>query len=163
MPAFDYQGPYAYHVILLTQGRAPYFRDVSLGRRCIVSLKSAAEENHFSVLAFCFMPDHLHGLVLGRGDAANLVTFIQRFKQRTAFQFKRAAGRRLWQQSFYDRLLRGEDDLVQVAEYIFGNPVTSGLAANETEYPLSGGEYFEADEAEASSLLASSAAGASRA
>ena len=99
------------------------------------------------------MPDHVHVLVLGRSDSANLLSFVQRFKQLTGFDFRRATRRRLWQQSFYDRVLRVDEDLAHVAAYIFGNPVRAGLAGSDAEYALSGGEYFEADEAEASSLL----------
>jgi hypothetical protein len=67
----------------------------------------------------------------------------------TSFEYKRTAGRRLWQQSFYDRTLRVEEELAEVARYIFGNPTRAGLVDSDAQYPLSGGEYFEADEAKA--------------
>jgi hypothetical protein len=54
-------------------------------------------------------------------------------------------------------VLRVEEDLVQVAEYVFGNPVKAGLARGPGEYRLSGGEYFGADEAKASSLRSAGA------
>jgi hypothetical protein len=98
------------------------------------------------------MPDHLHALVLGRHDAADLIRFVQRFKQVTAFDFRRETGLRLWQQSFYDRVLRVEEDLADIAAYILANPIRAGLAGQTDDYPLSGGEYLEADGAEAPSL-----------
>jgi putative transposase len=150
--SFDYRGPYAYHIILLTQGRSPRLADRSLARRCVEHLKGAAERLGFRLLAFSLMPDHLHALVLGRHEAADLIRFVQRFKQVTAFDFKRETGLRLWQQSFYDRVLRAEEDLADVAAYVLNNPLRSGLAANSDDYPLSGGEYLEADGAEAPSL-----------
>jgi putative transposase len=157
MGSFDYRGPYAYHLILLTQGRAPRFRDRSLGRHCIERLTQTAHRLGFQLLAFCFMPSHLHALVLGRNDDADLIRFVQRFKQVTSFHFKRESGLRLWQQSFYDRVLRVEEDLAGVAAYILGNPVRSGLETEAREWPLVGGEYAEVDEAadgaEAPSLL----------
>ena len=152
MVAFDYRGPYAYHIVLRTQDRMPRFGDSSPARRCIDHLKGAAERAGFRLLAFCFMPDHLHALVLGCHDAADLIRFVQRFKQVTAFDFKRGTGLRLWQQSFYDRTLRVEENLGQVAAYIVGNPVRARLVTNYIDYPLSGGEYFEADGAKAPSL-----------
>jgi len=150
--SFDYRGPYAYHIILLTQGRSPHLADRSLARRCIEHLRRTAERLGFRLLAFSLMPDHLHALVLGWHDAADLIRFVQRFKQVTAFDFKRDTGLRLWQQSFYDRVLRVEEDLADVAAYILNNPLRSGLAFNSDDYPLSGGEYLEADGAEAPSL-----------
>jgi putative transposase len=153
LESFGYQGQYAYHVVLLTQARSPRFTDYSLARRCTRHLKRTAELLSFRLLAFCFMPDHLHILVLGRDDMANLVRLVQRFKQVTAFEFKRGTGPRLWQQSFYDRTLRVEEDLVEVATYILGNPVRAGLVSSWVDYPLCGGEYAQADGAEAPSLL----------
>jgi hypothetical protein len=100
----------------------------------------------------------MHALVLGRHDAAGLIRFVQRFKQVTAFDFKRETGLRLWQQSFYDRALRIEEDLADVAAYILNNPLRSGLAASPEDYPLSGGEYLEADGAKAASLRAADGA-----
>ncbi len=149
LESFDYRGQHAYHVVLLTQARSPRFTDYSLARRCTRHLTQTAELLCFRLLAFCFMPDHLHVLVLGRDDMADLIRLVQRFKQVTSFEFKRATGVRLWQQSFYDRALRVEDDLVEVASYILGNPVRAGLAGSWRNYPLCGGEYAEADGAEA--------------
>jgi REP element-mobilizing transposase RayT len=108
-------------------------------------LKRTAERLGFRLLAFSLMPDHLHALVLGRHEAADLIRFVQRFKQVTAFDFKRDTGLRLWQQSFYDRALRVEEDLADVAAYILANPVRAGLAAQPGQYALSGGECAEAD------------------
>jgi len=135
LPSFDYRGPYAYHIILLTQGRSQYFTDSPFAHRCIERLQATASRCSFRLLAFCLMPDHLHALVLGNDDTADLLRFVQRFKQVTAFEFKRGLRRRLWQQSFYDRTLRGEEDLAQVAEYILGNPVEAGLVSSASDYP----------------------------
>lgn len=152
MPAFDYHGEYAYHVILGTRERAPIFRDIAFGEQCSALIDSAAERTSFRILAYCFMPDHVHALVLGSNESATLPTFVQRFKQLTGYAFKKKTDRRLWQQSFFDRVIRVDEDLLQVAEYIFTNPVQAGLVEAEAAYSLSGGEYFEVDEAKASSL-----------
>jgi putative transposase len=141
MASFDYRGPYAYHVILLTQARARHFADTFLVRRCTECLRLTAGRLGFRLLAFCFMPDHLHALVQGQHDHADLIRFVQRFKQMTAFHFKRESGLRLWQQSFYDRALRVEEDLAGVAAYIGGNPVRAGLATDVRQDALVGGEY----------------------
>ncbi len=51
--------------------------------------------------------------------------------------------RRRPRQSFFDRVLRGDNDLRIVAEYVFANPVMAGLVEEPGEYPLSGGSYFQ--------------------
>jgi putative transposase len=101
------------------------------------------------------MPDHLHVLLKGQQLSSDLLRFVQRFKQLTGFQFKRESGERLWQQSFYDRVLRKGENSRAVAQYIFDNPSTASLPAASAAYELRGGIYYEgpvSDGAKASSL-----------
>ena len=95
------------------------------------------------MLAYCFMPDHLHMMVQGQNDLSDLIKFVRRFKQMIGYHYKRTTGESLWQQSFFDRVLRGDDDLRIVAEYVFTNPVKAGLVEEPGEYGLSGGLYFK--------------------
>ena len=46
--------------------------------------------------------------------------------------------RRLWQQSFYDHALRKAEDVLDVAAYIFENPVRAGIVDDPADYPWSG-------------------------
>ncbi len=103
----------------------------------------AASLSRFELLAYCFMPDHVHVMVQGQNDASDLIKFVRRFKQATGYRHKRTTGESLWQQSFFDRVLRGKNDLEIVAEYVFANPVKAGLVEEPGEYRLSGGLYFE--------------------
>ncbi|HUU56658.1 MAG TPA: transposase, partial [bacterium] len=84
-----------------------------------------------------FMPDHVHLLVEGN-EEADLIKFVREFKQRTAYNYKKATGRTLWQRSFYDRILRGDEGTQAVACYIWNNPVRKGVAASALEYPFIG-------------------------
>ena len=43
-----------------------------------------------------------------------------------------------WQISYYDHILRREEALIDVAKYIWMNPVTAGLASSPELYPWSG-------------------------
>ncbi len=56
------------------------------------------------------------------------------WKQATGFHFKLACGRRLWQTSFYDRVLRDDESRAFVAAYILNNPVRAGLTRTVGEY-----------------------------
>ena len=44
----------------------------------------------------------------------------------------------LWQDGFYDRILRRDEDSLDVAAYIVANPVRAGLVHRVTDYPYSG-------------------------
>ena len=140
---FAYMGRHAYHVVLTVKERAAVFEDVKFGAWCVGQLAEAEKAAGFEVLAYCFMPDHVHFLARGREDASSLIKFVQNFKQRTAYHFKQASGDQLWQQSYFDRVIRADDDLEDVAAYIFQNPVAEGLTADAASYALSGGVYFD--------------------
>jgi putative transposase len=102
-----------------------------------MALLDSANSYSFAVHAYCFMPDHLHLLTSGQ-ERQSLVRFIQHFKQRSSFAYKREAGRLLWQTSFWDHILRESEDMVDVARYIWANPVRAGLAEDLRAYPFSG-------------------------
>jgi len=61
---------------------------------------------------------------------------------RSGFAFARRSGRRLWQDGYYDHVLRDDESTIAVARYIFENPVRAGLARRVEEYPHSGSEVF---------------------
>ncbi len=137
LKSFAYEGRYAYALTLNVRRNASVFVDRDLVEECRNILLAAAEHHGFIVLAYCFMPSHLHLLIAG-SDESRLIPFAQRFKQLTGYHFKARYGQPLWQRSFHDHVLRGEEDIAQVAEYIWNNPVRAGLVTNREEYPYSG-------------------------
>ena len=48
----------------------------------------------------------------------------------------------LWQDGYYERVLRRDEDIKEVARYIFENPVRAGLVQSPTEYPYLGSEVW---------------------
>ncbi len=53
----------------------------------------AASENEFDVIAYCFMPDHLHLLVEGKSDRSDGKPFIARAKQYSGYYMLRVTPR----------------------------------------------------------------------
>jgi putative transposase len=91
-----------------------------------------------AVLAYCFMPDHLHLLVEGEAEDSNLVGFAHAVKQRTGFAFRKRSVGPLWQKGYFEHVLRDEELTVVVARYILANPVRAGLCVEPKDYPFSG-------------------------
>ncbi len=104
---------------------------------CIETLRAYSEKHGLAVLAYCFMPDHLHLLVEGDSES-DLPQFIKDFKQRTGYAYRRSNSGLLWQKSYYDHILRAEEDMRQVARYIIANPVRAALVTAASDYPYSG-------------------------
>jgi putative transposase len=86
---FDYIGTYAYFVTILTKDRGTYLKEVEVVDSLIGILVEKARSERFSVLAYCFMPDHLHLLVSGDDDNSNLMKFISLFKQKAVTGLRR--------------------------------------------------------------------------
>ena len=57
--------------------------------------------------------------------------------------FSPADKAKLWQPSFYDHVLRKDEDLLETVKYIFNNPVRKKIVLHYKDYPLSGS--FELD------------------
>jgi len=134
---FNYIGTYAYFVTILTKDRGNYFREVEVVDSLIGDLVKTAESEGFNVSAYCFMPDHLHLLVMGKDDQSNLKKFVSLFKQKSGFWFKKNYNENLWHISYYDHVLRKEENMENVALYILYNPVRKGFVSDYKEYPFS--------------------------
>ena len=93
-------------------------------------------------IAHCFMPDHAHLLVEGRSENSDALAFVHQAKQQSAYEFSKAFDQKLWQPSFYDRILRDDEASLSVARYIFENPVRAGLVKNPEDYPFLGSSRY---------------------
>lgn len=103
---------------------------------------SAATQSDVEIIAYCLMPDHLHALVEGMSEQANSREFADAFRRVSGFHFKQAHGSRLWQEGYYDHVLRDEEATIAVVRYIVLNPVRAGLCADASDYPLLGSTRY---------------------
>jgi putative transposase len=138
LSTFDYRGSHRYFLTFCTWERARHFTD----RRhvAIVSeqFQRASCEQAFAIIAYCFMPDHVHLLVAGEREDADLKRFSKLAKQYSGFYFRRSTGRALWQRYGFERALRNEERTATVARYVVANPVRAGLVRAPVEYPFWG-------------------------
>lgn len=138
LKGFEYVGFVTYFVTICTESRLRAFDDLEFGRWAIAQLLRQAELRSFEVSAYCLMPDHVHLLLRGRSDAANLRSFIISWNTRTAFRWRQLQEGKLWQKGYFDRVLRKSDDFFGIARYILLNPVEAGLVKCAEDYALSG-------------------------
>ena len=102
----------------------------------------AAREQSFALIAYCFMPDHVHLLIEGQEDDSDCREYISRAKQYSGFHYKAAFGRRLWQRYGYEHVLRNDEAAVSVARYILENPVRARMVERITDHPFSGSSVY---------------------
>ena len=105
-----------------------------------------AERERFELFAYCFMPDHMHALVTSRTETADFHRFVRLAKQLSGYAFRQSTGRRLWQDSFFDRTVRENESPVEIISYIVANPVRAGLARTPEDYPHWGSQIYSREE-----------------
>jgi len=158
---YDYRQTGAYFVTLCSFQRECIFGEVTedgvlltgVGR--IVQECWAALPEHFPFIALdssILMPNHLHGVLFRYGvdglptaptpmrpagtAAGSLGAVIQSFKAmstRRANAERGTPGYHLWQRNYYEHIIRDEEDLNRIREYILANP---GRWAEDAENPL---------------------------
>ena len=139
---FDYVGPQAYFLTICTADRQEAFRDAGVVARASDQFLQTAEAYGFELTAYCFMPDHLHALITGTRADADFKKLVAMFKQRSGYAYKRATGSRLWQENYYEHVLRSEEALALVVGYVLGNPLRAGLVKDAKDYPFMGSSKY---------------------
>jgi putative transposase len=135
---FDYTGCYRYFLTICTLKRSPVFVTPATVDVVLVQLAQSAQDERMAVMAYCFMPDHLHVLVEGTDAASRLTEFVRIFRQRSAFHWKRTFGAELWQRGYFERVLRNDESTVDAARYVLANPLRAGMVETVEEYPFLG-------------------------
>jgi len=131
---FPYLGFHTYSLTCCTFSGVPWFRDVTTVDRTLAQLMRSAREEGFAILAYCFMPDHVHLLAEGTSATSDLPRFVARWKQTTGHAHRSETGAALWQGGFYDHVLRAEEDWQAIVRHLIANPIRAGLVMDVRDY-----------------------------
>ena len=143
---YNYASTGAYFVTICTENRKPMLSRISVGRGLapaelhLTELGCVAEEQlreletrYDSVVVdkYVIMPNHIHILLLFRGETAGprprptLMDVICAYKSLTTRFCKRlesSAGKKVFQTSFYEHVIRSEAEHLEIWRYIDDNP-----------------------------------------
>jgi putative transposase len=133
-----YVGEQRYFLTFCTDGRHPAFKDAAPVATVLEKFLLAAAERAFEIIAYVFMPDHVHLLVEGKDGTSDLCSFVHLAKQRSGYEYSQTTGKRLWQPSYWDHVLRDEESTWDVARYICDNPVRKHLVEKWDDYEFLG-------------------------
>jgi putative transposase len=137
---FDYKtSSYVYFITICAANNQPYFLNKKVAKVVTDELEFRRINKEIKLFCYCVMPDHVH-ILLSLTDTyqKSLQNLISAFKRYTAkvtnelFSIKP-----LWQKNFYDYVVRKDESLLKIAEYILNNPVRKGVVSNWEEYPYS--------------------------
>jgi len=118
--------------------RAPFVR-ADLNQLILDTLREEQERQDCAVYTYCLMPDHLHFLASPRRDGVSILTFTDQFKGKTTNRSWKIGWKgKLWQPRYYDHIVRDDESLLAIAEYLLDNPVRKSLVAEREDWPWSG-------------------------
>lgn len=138
---FDYtDSEYVYFVTICTADKESYFADFAIAgiiEKELEFRRTVLKE--ISLYCYCIMPDHLHILLsLSHDYKKGLQEFISAFKRYTSRSVNELFNiESLWQRNFYEHVVRKEESLLKIAEYIINNPVRKGLVTEWDRYQYS--------------------------
>ena len=173
--AYDYREAGAYFVTVCTVNREFVFGEIVDGAMELNSLgnivddewhRTAILRRHVSLDAFVIMPNHVHGIICLNGEEgkARLAPTTGRFRQPVADSlgaivgaFKSASTKRindsrgtrgtaLWQRNYFEHVIRNEQELNGVREYIAVNPARWSEDANNPILSIPGQPQSEFDD-----------------
>jgi putative transposase len=146
LKTFDYLGPYRYFLTFCTFERRTHFISLEPVNLVLLQIQRAATEHQFALVAYCFMPDHLHLLVEALAENSDARRFIEAAKQYSGFYFKQKFKHPLWQRYGFERTLRDEEATLGVVRYIVENPLRAGLVEKVEAYPFAGSSMYSLGE-----------------
>jgi putative transposase len=140
---FPYTGLYRYSLTFGTHRRLRLFTDRLHVESVLGQIRRTCDDEQFALLAYCFMPDHVHVVAEGQTESSDLRRFVKIAKQRVAFVFRTVFRvPATWQHGYYERVLRSDEATDTVVRYVLENPVRAGMVSLCDEYPYCGALYW---------------------
>jgi REP element-mobilizing transposase RayT len=139
---FPYIGFHRYSLTICTRDRKPFFADGELVAAVLLTIQRSASVHSFALIAYCFMADHVHAVASATAESADLRRFVSKWKQESGYAHMQTTGAHLWQPSYYDHVLRDDEETWRAARYVLENPVRKGLVRDFADYPYSGSDVF---------------------
>jgi putative transposase len=118
--------------------QTPFIND-TLNQMIVETLRIEQNRLNCVVYTYCLMPNHLHYLISPMFDGNSVLTFTDQFKGKTTnLSWKHGWHGKLWQPRYFDHIVRVEEDLRAIAEYIMYNPVRQELVESDDDWIWSG-------------------------
>jgi REP-associated tyrosine transposase len=101
---------------------------------------SARERHGWAIGRYVIMPDHVHFFCSPEPDAKPLPIFIGFWKEWTSKAIKRLfqLTSPVWQEEFFDHVLRSSESYSEKWNYVRNNPVRHGFVTNADDWPWQG-------------------------
>jgi putative transposase len=90
----------------------------------------------YPLQAWAIMPDHFHALIETKDTSISKLVHDFKIRYSIRYRFGHGSGQ-IWQNRFWDHMIRNQNDLNRHLDYIHFNPVKHGLVRDPFIYPHS--------------------------
>ena len=138
---YDYSQPGGYFITICTQNKYCFFGAIKQNEMILNAAGQMAQEEwdgltlrfkNTSLDRSIIMPNHMHAVILveEKDTKVNLGSIIQAYKSITTNKYIHGVrnkdwlpfSKRLWQRNYYEHIIRNDQDLELIREYIMTNP-----------------------------------------
>jgi REP element-mobilizing transposase RayT len=135
---------HAYFVTTNVYKKQKLFSNPQIADTALSALFFLREETYYRLHSFLIMPDHLHMIIIPQ-ESKTVSQIMHSLKSYTAKKINDLLGRKgkVWQDGFYERIIRTEDDLREKASYLETNPVRAKLVEDPETYLFSSAHCTE--------------------
>jgi putative transposase len=151
LQGYDYAQNGAYFITICTHKKHNLFGEITSGEMQLNKpgiivhekwLKTATLRQYLELDEFIIMSNHVHGIIylasscrgtarrapaeeFGKPVATSIPTIVRAYKSavtKRINELRRTPSASVWQRNYYERVIRNENDLNQIREYIAYNP-----------------------------------------
>ena len=160
---YDYTTAGYYYITICTHDHRCLFGNISNGKSSLNKFGQVVEaewlrtsniRKNAELDQYMVMPNHLHGIIIldgfgrgtehraptieefGRPKSSSIPTIIRSFKATVTKQIDILRGtpaQPVWQRNYYEHIIRNEEELYQISQYIINNPLKWQL---DKEHPI---------------------------
>jgi REP element-mobilizing transposase RayT len=129
-----------YFVTTCTRLRKAILTQTDVTQILMHEWREARDRHGWAIGRYVIMPDHVHFFCAAERDAKPLAAFAGCWKEWTSKKIKTAIGltNPVWQEEFFDHVLRSSESYSQKWSYVRDNPVRAGLVATANDWPWQG-------------------------
>ena len=132
---YDYSKNGYYFITIVTENREKYLSEINCKNEVILSEIGKEIENsilfinsnQINVDKYIIMPNHIHIILILENSEKSIIEIIKNFKKFTSNNIKKNYNKKLWQKSYFDKIIRSEKQYLALCEYIESNPLKWNL------------------------------------
>ena len=127
-----------FFVTICTHNRKQILNNKAIHDAFCIFCKSSPQLADVWVGRYVIMPDHIHAFVSAEGSSS-LIRWVSSLKRNLIKTLKdQGCEMPIWQQGFFDHILRDAENYGEKWLYVYQNPVRAGLVEKPETWPFSG-------------------------